>query len=192
VTVRVRRVHSRAAEGPLLKVHRRHVDKHARTAIAARRGCAPEDVALWSGRDDGYGAVLLYIEDADDTTAARKALQAHGYNVRVDDTEVGPFLRVTAGERTERVPEDVVLGYLRYTQVADALREEILARQYPRVFPAQTALMERFEASLSTISRACKILAAEGLIEPQPGAGTVVAAKYRAPAPSRRKRDSSR
>lgn len=64
----------------------------------------------------------------------------------------------------------------RYEQIADALRSEIRAGQLNPGdrLPAETALVERFKASLPTIRQALGVLQAEGMVEKRHGRGNFV------------------
>lgn len=64
----------------------------------------------------------------------------------------------------------------RYLELAEELRDEIMARAYSDggQFPTETALCERFGVSRFTVREALKRLQAEGLIARKRGSGTVV------------------
>lgn len=71
------------------------------------------------------------------------------------------------------------MGYpskLGFRQIAAQIREEIVSGVYPpaTVFPAEPVLAERYSASRSLVNRAMQVLAAEGMIRPRQGRGTMV------------------
>ncbi|MFC8454824.1 GntR family transcriptional regulator [Kitasatospora sp. NPDC057223] len=63
-----------------------------------------------------------------------------------------------------------------YREIAAAIRKEILAGIYPpaSLLPSESELARRYGASRSLANRALGLLAAEGLVHPQQGRGTVV------------------
>ncbi|MFF5264651.1 GntR family transcriptional regulator [Actinomadura viridis] len=63
-----------------------------------------------------------------------------------------------------------------FREIATKIRAEILAGQYPTgsVLPPEPVLAERYGASRSLVNRAMQVLAAEGLVRPRQGRGTVV------------------
>lgn len=66
----------------------------------------------------------------------------------------------------------------RARQVADVIRQQILLGDYPdRVLPDERSIGEEFGASRNTVRHALDLLRADGLIERQPGVGTVVTAR---------------
>lgn len=64
----------------------------------------------------------------------------------------------------------------KYLRIADELRQEITEGIYPTgaQLPAETALLARWQVSLSTLRQAVGVLEAEGLIERKHGIGTFV------------------
>jgi GntR family transcriptional regulator len=65
---------------------------------------------------------------------------------------------------------------LGFREIAATLRSEILDRRYPTasVLPPEPELASRYGASRSLVNRAMSVLAAEGLVRPRQGHGTVV------------------
>ncbi|MCX4665047.1 GntR family transcriptional regulator [Streptomyces uncialis] len=65
---------------------------------------------------------------------------------------------------------------LGFREIAAALRSEIVTGKYPTasVLPPEPELAERYGASRSLVNRAMSILAAEGLVRPRQGRGTMV------------------
>ncbi|MEU7990558.1 GntR family transcriptional regulator [Streptosporangium canum] len=65
---------------------------------------------------------------------------------------------------------------LGFRQIAAQMREEIVNGVYPpaTVFPTEPVLAERYGASRSLVNRAMQVLAAEGMIRPRQGRGTMV------------------
>ncbi|MEU8268072.1 GntR family transcriptional regulator [Sphaerisporangium sp. NPDC049002] len=65
---------------------------------------------------------------------------------------------------------------LGFRQIAAQIREEIVKGVYPpaTVLPAEPVLAERYGASRSLVNRAMQVLAAEGMIRPRQGRGTMV------------------
>lgn len=63
-----------------------------------------------------------------------------------------------------------------YREIAAKIRAEIVEGRYPTgaVLPAEPVLAERYGASRSLVNRAMQVLAAEGLVRPRQGRGTVV------------------
>jgi GntR family transcriptional regulator len=63
-----------------------------------------------------------------------------------------------------------------YREIAAAIRKEILAGTYPpaSLLPPESELARRYGASRSLANRALSLLAAEGLVRPQQGRGTIV------------------
>ncbi|MFI5945846.1 GntR family transcriptional regulator, partial [Streptomyces uncialis] len=65
---------------------------------------------------------------------------------------------------------------LGFREIAATLRSEILDRRYPTasVLPPEPELALKYGASRSLVNRAMSVLAAEGLVRPRQGRGTVV------------------
>lgn len=65
---------------------------------------------------------------------------------------------------------------LGFRQIASQIRQEIVNGVYPpaTVFPPEPVLAERYGASRSLVNRAMQVLAAEGMIRPRQGRGTMV------------------
>lgn len=61
-----------------------------------------------------------------------------------------------------------------YLVIADALREDINGERPPEVLPSEAELMSRHDVSRTTVRRALRKLADDGLIESAPGRGWVV------------------
>ncbi|HFC9339747.1 TPA: GntR family transcriptional regulator, partial [Enterococcus hirae] len=61
----------------------------------------------------------------------------------------------------------------KYEEIANVLRERIRSKEYPpnSFLPNQITLVEEFGASRMTIKKAINILAMEGLVYSQRGAG---------------------
>ena len=66
---------------------------------------------------------------------------------------------------------------IRYREIADALRERVVAGEFPagRLLPSEAALSATYEASRVTIRRALELLRDEGLIDARQGFGWFVA-----------------
>lgn len=64
----------------------------------------------------------------------------------------------------------------RYLQVAQLLRQEIMAGHYPpgTMLPGENALTARYEVSASTVRLAVSVLREEGLVETRRGSGSFV------------------
>jgi GntR family transcriptional regulator len=63
----------------------------------------------------------------------------------------------------------------RARQVADILRRDVLHEAWPDgILPSEAELVEEFGTTRNTVREALELLRAEGLIERQPGVGTVV------------------
>ncbi|MFI1849693.1 GntR family transcriptional regulator [Streptomyces sp. NPDC020480] len=58
-----------------------------------------------------------------------------------------------------------------YLVIAERLRAEIEGDNPPEALPSESALMETHGVSRTTVRRALKVLATDGLIESAPGAG---------------------
>ncbi|MER5418966.1 GntR family transcriptional regulator [Streptosporangium roseum] len=67
-------------------------------------------------------------------------------------------------------------GGLVYRQLADRIRAQITAGEYPRgsTLPSEPALAEHFRVARSTVRRGLAVLEGEGLITALPGRGRVV------------------
>ncbi|MCD9146033.1 GntR family transcriptional regulator [Streptomyces albireticuli] len=65
---------------------------------------------------------------------------------------------------------------LGYREIAAALRQDIRAGRYPpaSVLPPEPELAQQYGASRSLVNRAMSLLAAEGLVRPRQGRGTIV------------------
>lgn len=65
---------------------------------------------------------------------------------------------------------------LGFREIAATLRTEILTGRYPTasLLPPEPELAERYGASRSLVNRAMSVLAAEGLVRPRQGRGTIV------------------
>ncbi|MFF8960821.1 GntR family transcriptional regulator [Streptomyces sp. NPDC014894] len=65
---------------------------------------------------------------------------------------------------------------LGFREIAATLRNEILDRRYPTasVLPPEPELALKYGASRSLVNRAMNVLAAEGLVRPRQGRGTIV------------------
>jgi GntR family transcriptional regulator len=65
---------------------------------------------------------------------------------------------------------------LNFREIAQQVREAILAGRYPpaTVMPAEPVLADQFGVSRALINRAMQLLAAEGLVRPRQGKGTLV------------------
>lgn len=63
-----------------------------------------------------------------------------------------------------------------FREIAAKIREEIIEGAYPTgsVLPAEPELAERYGASRSLVNRAMQMLAAEGIVRPRQGRGTMV------------------
>ncbi|GAA2726714.1 GntR family transcriptional regulator [Actinocorallia aurantiaca] len=63
-----------------------------------------------------------------------------------------------------------------FREIAAKIREEIVKGTYPTgsVLPSEPELAERYGASRSLVNRAMQVLAAEGLVRPRQGRGTMV------------------
>lgn len=63
-----------------------------------------------------------------------------------------------------------------FREIAHDIRQAIVSGQYPpaTVMPAEPVLAERFGVSRALVNRAMQLLAAEGLIQPRQGRGTMV------------------
>ncbi|QKG27295.1 GntR family transcriptional regulator [Actinomadura verrucosospora] len=63
-----------------------------------------------------------------------------------------------------------------FREIAAKIRQEIQDRQYPTgsVLPPEPELAERYGASRSLVNRAMQMLAAEGIVRPRQGRGTIV------------------
>ncbi len=66
---------------------------------------------------------------------------------------------------------------IRYREIADALRERVVAGEFPagRLLPSEAALSATYEASRVTIRRALELLRDEGLVDARQGFGWFVA-----------------
>jgi GntR family transcriptional regulator len=64
----------------------------------------------------------------------------------------------------------------RYQQVADRLREAIVAGEYPagQALPSESVLAERYGLNRTTINKAVRLLAAQGLVTVEHGRGAFV------------------
>jgi len=64
----------------------------------------------------------------------------------------------------------------RYQQVADQLREAIVAGEYPpgQALPSESVLAERYGLNRTTINKAVRLLAAQGLVTVEHGRGAFV------------------
>ncbi|MEV6207206.1 GntR family transcriptional regulator [Kitasatospora sp. NPDC051914] len=76
---------------------------------------------------------------------------------------------------TERSPRGT------YLQIADVLRAEISNGSETAVLQSEAELMARFGVARTTVGRALKILASEGLVRSQQGARRTVAASAATP-----------
>lgn len=67
-------------------------------------------------------------------------------------------------------------GRLGFREIASQIRQAIVDGQYPSAsfLPPEPELAERFGASRSLVNRAMQVLAAEGLVRPRQGRGTMV------------------
>ncbi|WP_246075625.1 GntR family transcriptional regulator [Nonomuraea terrae] len=74
-----------------------------------------------------------------------------------------------------------------YTQVADRLREQIVAGEFPPggVLPSEAQLCTKFGVARNTVRRGLALLEDEGLITTVPSKGRLVAALGEQPAPYR-------
>ncbi|WP_202611038.1 GntR family transcriptional regulator [Herbidospora solisilvae] len=65
---------------------------------------------------------------------------------------------------------------LGYREIADHIRQGIVSGAYPTgtALPAEPELAAEFNASRSLVNRAMQVLAAEGLVRPRQGRGTIV------------------
>ncbi len=65
---------------------------------------------------------------------------------------------------------------LGFREIAEDIRREITEGRYPPAspLPPEPALAERYGASRSLVNRAMQVLAAEGLVRPKQGRGTIV------------------
>ncbi|TMQ95973.1 GntR family transcriptional regulator [Actinomadura soli] len=63
-----------------------------------------------------------------------------------------------------------------FRDIAAKIRQEIIAGEYPTgsVLPPEPELAERYGASRSLVNRAMQVLAAEGIVRPRQGRGTMV------------------
>ncbi|WP_284454796.1 GntR family transcriptional regulator [Actinomadura madurae] len=63
-----------------------------------------------------------------------------------------------------------------FRDIAAKIREEIIDGRYPTgsVLPAEPELADRYGASRSLVNRAMQVLAAEGMVRPRQGRGTMV------------------
>ncbi|MFI0374231.1 GntR family transcriptional regulator [Actinomadura sp. 1N219] len=63
-----------------------------------------------------------------------------------------------------------------FREIATKIREEIIGGRYPTgsVLPPEPELAQRYGASRSLVNRAMQVLAAEGLVRPRQGRGTMV------------------
>ncbi len=61
-----------------------------------------------------------------------------------------------------------------YHRVADTLRGEVAALEPGATLEAESRLAKRFGVSVATVREAIRVLAAEGVVEPRQGKGTVV------------------
>lgn len=63
-----------------------------------------------------------------------------------------------------------------FRDIAARIRQEIMEGRYPTgsVLPAEPELADRYGASRSLVNRAMQVLAAEGLVRPRQGRGTMV------------------
>jgi len=68
-----------------------------------------------------------------------------------------------------------------YLRIADALRAEIGDGSQVKALPSEADLMEAHGVARSTVGRALKLLASEGLIASQPGVGWLVAGQTSKP-----------
>lgn len=68
-----------------------------------------------------------------------------------------------------------------YLQIANALRAEIDDGSGPTTLPSEAELMKRYGVARSTVGRALKILADEGLVRSQQGTRRTVAAAAERP-----------
>jgi GntR family transcriptional regulator len=65
---------------------------------------------------------------------------------------------------------------LGFREIADAIRRDIINGTYPPAtsLPPEPKLAEQYGASRSLVNRAMQVLAAEGMVQPQQGRGTIV------------------
>ncbi|MDL4772493.1 GntR family transcriptional regulator [Actinomadura xylanilytica] len=63
-----------------------------------------------------------------------------------------------------------------FREIATKIRQEIVEGRYPTgsVLPAEPELADRYGASRSLVNRAMQVLAAEGIVRPRQGRGTMV------------------
>ncbi|MGH3568328.1 MAG: GntR family transcriptional regulator [Pseudonocardia sp.] len=64
----------------------------------------------------------------------------------------------------------------RYQQVADRLREAIITGEYPpgQALPSESVLAEQYELNRTTINKAVRLLAVQGLVTVEHGRGAFV------------------
>lgn len=80
------------------------------------------------------------------------------------------------GNISRKVPRMAYSSRLGFREIAAQLREEIVQGVYPygTVFPAEQVFADRYGTTRSMINRVIRLLAAEGLIYPKQGRGTII------------------